>query len=194
MSTRDSLTPILDKVGLLVAERRHLRSVGPQFRIVHRFRMPGSTGCLIGEEILGVFLVYRGREYCLRLSLALRILFDYLARHPRFAQSARQIEVGIRADDFYKNHAKNANGGSALTRRITRSTIRVYMERLRQALAFACQEAGVIIDPSRVLIVRETVGNEVGYQIKGSFTWTHIDLTSRKAQPSGDGGARLRGK
>jgi hypothetical protein len=147
------LTALAERVAVLLAEARDLQSAGFHFRIVHRFRMPACTGCIPGEEVFGVFLVCRGREYCLRLSLALRILFDYLARHSRFAQSARQIEFGIRADDFYKDHAKNANGRSPLTRRITRSAIRVYIERLRKALRFAFQEAGVNIDPSRVLIV-----------------------------------------
>ncbi|MGA8087651.1 MAG: hypothetical protein WCA10_10110 [Terracidiphilus sp.] len=183
MCTKDSLTALVERVAVLFAESRHLQSAGFHFRIVHRFHMPGSSGCLAGEEILGVFLVYHGREYCLRLSLALRILFDYLARHSRFPQSARQIELGIHADDFYQDHGKNANRGSALTRRLTRSAIRVYMERLRQALALAFQEAGMNIDPNKVLIVRETVGNEIGYQLKGSFACTHIDLTSRDAQP-----------
>jgi len=54
--------------------------------------MPGSD-CLPGEEIVAVSLMYRGREYHLQLSLALRMLFDFLARHSRLPQSARQIEL-----------------------------------------------------------------------------------------------------
>jgi hypothetical protein len=182
MHARDSLTPVFEKVALLTTEMRHLRSVGPHFRIVHRFRVPGSI-CLPGEEIVTVFLIYRGREYPLRLSASLRIVFDYLARHSRLAQSARQIELGIRADDFYKYHAKNAGGRAALIRRIPRSAIKVHIRRLRDALSLVFQEAGMGIDPGRVLITQETVGNEVGYQLKASCSWTHIDLNSRDAQP-----------
>jgi hypothetical protein len=30
--------------------------------------------------------------------------------------------------------------------------------------------------------VQDTVGNEVGYKLKASCSWTHIDLTSRDYQ------------
>jgi hypothetical protein len=180
MSMKDNLTPILEKVDLLIAEMRLLRSAGPHFRIVHRFRTRG--GCFPGEEIIGVFLMYRGREYQLRLSLALRILFDFLAKHSRFAQSARQIELGIRADEFYKYHAMNASGRVALTRSIARSAIKIYMKRLSHALSLVFRAAGMGINPANVLIVQDTVGNEVGYQLKASCTWTHVDLISRNNQ------------
>lgn len=175
------LSPVLHKVDLLIAEIRHLRSAGPHFHIVHRFRMPGSD-CLPGEEIVAVLLAYRGHEYQLRLSLALRIVFDYLARHPCLAQSARQIELGIRADDFYKCHARNASRRTVFTRRIPRSAIKVHIGRLRAALLLVFQEAGMGIDPGTVLIAQETVGNEVGYQLKASCSWTHVDLNSRNSK------------
>jgi hypothetical protein len=155
--------------------------------------MPGSI-CLPGEEVVAVFLMYRGKEYCLRLSLAMRILFDYLARHSRLPQSARQIEVGIRADDFYKDHSKNANRCKALTRKITRSAVRVYITRVHEALALAFQDAKVNIEPKSVLIEMETTGTEVLYQLKCTSAWRHIDLTSRDAQPLRGEKARLFGR
>lgn len=191
MSLKDSLTPILEKVDLLIAEMRHLRSAGPHFRIVHRFRIPGSD-CLPGEEIVAVFLVYRGREYDLRLPLALLIVFDYFA-HSRLAQSARQIELGIRASDFYRRHAENATGGAALTRRITRSAVKEYIKRLHRALSIVFQEAGMNIDPSKVLIIQKTVGNEVRFLLKATISYTHIDLSSRDAQPLSGGKAEFSG-
>jgi hypothetical protein len=141
MSSKDSLTPVLEKVHLLIAEMKYLRSTGPHFRVVHRFRIPG-TDCAPGEEIVAVFLIYRGREYRLRLSLAQRILFDFLARHSRLPQSARQIELGIRADDFYKRHAANATG-RAVTRGIPRSYVKVYVRRLHRAFSLAFRDAGM---------------------------------------------------
>jgi hypothetical protein len=183
------MSSVLNKVDLLVAEIVHLRTAGPHCRIVHRFRMPGS-GCLPGEEVFAVFLVYRGYEYQLRLTLAQRLLFEFLANHSRLAQSARQIELGIRADDFFRFHAKNANGRTTLTRRIPRSSIKEHIRRLLQALGLAFQEAGIGIDPRGVLIVQDTVGNEVGYKLKATCTWTHIDLTARDYQPLWGGTAR----
>jgi hypothetical protein len=189
MPAKNSLSSVLNKVDLLVAEIVHLRTAGPHFRIVHRFRMPGSN-CLPGEEVFAVFLVYRGSEYQLRLTLAQRIVFDFLARHSRLAQSARQIELGIRADDFYKFHAKNANGRTVITRRIPRSSIKEHIRRLLQAVGWAFQEAGIAMDPRKVLIAQDTAGNEVVYKLKATCTWTHIDLTARDYQPLWGGTAR----
>ena len=181
MYTKDSLTPVLEKVGLLITERRYLHSAGPHFRIVHRFRMPGSD-CLPGEEIIAVFLVYRGREYQLRLSLAQLLIFDFLARHSRIAQSARQIELGIRAHDFYRLHGKNASGRVALTRRIPRSSIKVHVRRLHHALGLVFQEAGLCIDADDVLTA-QTAGNGIAFRLRATCSWAHIDLTSPNCQP-----------
>lgn len=190
MPVKNSLSPVINKVDLLVAEINHLRSAGPHFRIVHRFRVPGSD-CLPGEEILAAFFLNRGCEYQLRLSLAQRLLFDFLARHSRLAQSARQIEFGICADDFCKHHAKNADRRTVLTRRIYRSAVRVHVRRIHYALSLAFQEAGTSIDPCKVLIVQDTAGNEVLYRLKGTCSWTHIDLTPLGHHPLLGGNDRL---
>ena len=190
MFAKNSLSPVLNIVDLLIAEMNHLRSAGPHFRILHRFHVPGSIGCLPGEEVFAVFLVYRGREYQLRLSLAQRLIFDFLARHSRFAQSARQIELGIRADEFYKLHAKNAAGRAAVTRRIPRSSIKEHMRRLLRALELVFQEAGIGLDPRNVLTAQDTVGNEVGYKLKATCSWSHIDLTASDCQPLWGGSGR----
>lgn len=191
MPARNSLGPVLNVVDLLIAEMNHLRAAGPHFRIVHRFRMPGVTGCLPGEEVCAVFLVYRGREYQLRLSLAQRLIFEFLARHSRLAQSARQIEWGIRADEFYTLHAKNAAGRTAATRKIPRSSIKVHIERLGQALDCAFREAGLTIDPGTVLVRTDTAGNEVCFRLKATCTWIHIDLTARDSLPLWGGSRRI---
>lgn len=190
MLAKDSWT-ILKAVDLLIAEISRLRSAGPHFRIVYRFRMPGSIGRLPGLEVYAVFLVDRGREYQLRLTLAQRIVFDYLANHCRVAQSASQVELGIRADDFYKFHAKNANGRTVLARKIPRSSIKVHISRLHQALGIAFREAGMLIDPRSVLIIQDTVGNEVGYRLRATCSQTYIDLTARDRQPLSGWSARI---
>jgi len=71
-----------------------------------------STGfegmeCHTGEEVTAVCLVHRGREILVPLTLALRLLFDYLARHRHIPQSAAQAVAGMRATCFYVNHGAN---------------------------------------------------------------------------------------
>jgi hypothetical protein len=170
MSDRRNL--VLEKLDLLLAELTELRSRGPHFRIVHRFRLPG-TPCGPGEEIAAAYLVHRDREYWIRLSFALRILFDYLARHSRLPQSAAQIEAGIRADGFYSQQAATVMRNERITRGISRSYVRVYIERLRLALEKTFAEAGLLIDPGDVVRSEETVMNEVGYRLKASLEWVH---------------------
>jgi hypothetical protein len=174
MFANDELMAIIEEVDVLVTELRERNEAGPHFRILHRFHAPGSD-CAPGEEIAGVYLVHRGREYALSLSLALRILFDYLARHCHLPQSATQIEAGIRADRFYADHATAIMEHKALTRRIPRSYVRVYIERLRLAIKEALDEAGLRMDVCAVLSSQGTVMNEVGYRLKATFEWVHID-------------------
>ena len=175
MFASDELERIIEEVDVLVAELRELNENGPHFRILHRFHAPG-TDCASGEEVAGVYLVHRGLEYFLKLPLALRLLFDYLARHTHLPQSATQIEAGIRAERFYAEHAASIMASKKFTRSIPRSYIRVYMERLRLALAEVFRKAGLRIDVHAVLMYQETVMNEVGYQLKASFDWYHTDL------------------
>ncbi len=181
MFTKNSLGPVFKKVDLLIAEVKHVRSAGPHFRILHRLHMPGGN-CLPGEEITAVFLVHRGYEIQLPLSGSQRLIFDYLAHHSRIAQSAKQIEIGIRASAFYREHAENAGGKPSIVKRIPRSAVREHVKRLHHALAVVFHEANLPIDPRRVLVINETMSNEVGYQLRATCRWTHIDLTARNPQ------------
>lgn len=167
---------ILEKVDLLLAEAAELRARGPYFRIYHRFHRPSlGLRCAPGEEISAVCLVYRGKECRLPLSLSLRILFDYLARHSRLPQSAAQIEAGIRADPFSMQHAANAMRCGQLTRKLPRSYVRVYIERMRVALERAFSRAKLPLDTGHVLFSERTVMNEAGYQLRATFSWTHLN-------------------
>jgi hypothetical protein len=129
--------------------------------------------CAPGEEILIVYLVHRGKLYPLRLSRALRMLIDYLAKHSHLPQSASQIEAGMRADPFYMKHGTNAMLQNGLKRRISRSAIKEYVKRLRLALTFAFREAGLNLDPRWVAVSEPTVSNEVGYRLKVTVEWFH---------------------
>jgi len=175
MSASDELERIIEEVDVLVAELRELNENGPHFRILHRFHALG-TDCAPGEEVAGVYLIHRGREYFLKLPLALRLLFDYLARHTHLPQSATQIEAGIRAERFYAEHATVVMGAEKFTRSIPRSYVRVYIERLRLALKRVFQEANLELTADAALISQQTVMDEVGYQLRASFEWLHDDL------------------
>lgn len=159
------------KADVLVSELRGLLQSGPIIRIVHRFREPG-TQCRPGEEVWAVFLIEQGNEIPLRLTLALRLLIDHLARTKHVPQSAAQIAAGMRASEFYLRHG--ANGGVILRRKFGRSSIKEYVRRIRRALELAFSDAGYQFEPSRVLVSLTTFGNERLYQLRARIELIHI--------------------
>jgi len=174
LSTNYKFLPVWEKVELLQLEGRLLKAGRLHFRIVHRFRAPG-TDCAPGEEIFAIFLVYRGHEFFIPLDLTLRLLFDFFARHARVPQGASQIEASFRADPFCREHARNAPGRRPLTRKVSKSSVRVYVERICRALTLSFRAAHLRIDPRDVLVSEETVTNRVGYRLRGTFEWLHTD-------------------
>jgi hypothetical protein len=166
----DKHVSLIQEVDLLIAEAAQLKEGGPCFTIFHRHWVPGTV-CCPGEEVSVITLAHRAHEIFLPLSLAERLLFDYLG-HLRLPQSASQIEAGMRAE-FYARHGWHASMSSKQTRKFARSGIRVYVQRIRKVLARGFRKAGVHLDPAEVLISERTVGNEVTYRLKGSVEWLH---------------------
>ena len=150
---------------------RHAAAGLPGFVILHRLWQSGTI-CLAGEEVVGVWLEPDGPQ--LRLSLALRLVFDHLGKYHWIAQSAAQIEAAMRADPFYARHAANSRTSRKLTRRMTRSGIKVYIARLRDGLQLAFDEAGVGLKADDVLVSERTFGNEVGYKLHAKVRWVHL--------------------
>jgi hypothetical protein len=170
----DNSVEVDEHVDLLLLELRTLRAEGPHLQIIHRFRHPGSE-CAPGEEIVAVHLLNRAKEFLVPLSCTLLLMFDYLANHAHLPQSAAQITAGMKADPFYHRHGANAATHVRLTRKINRSSIKVYIERLRTALMQAFRNARIQIDPFSVLVSEQTLSNEVGYRLRAHFEWIHID-------------------
>lgn len=162
-------------------ELRRLSAADLHFKIWHRFRAPG-TECAPGEEVAAVAVSFgsRQREFHLPLSLALRLVFDLLARHRHVPLSASQIAASFRSDAFYRKHGCNALKNGTLIRRVSRSSVRVYIDRICRALALSFEEAHLRIDPREVLVSQETVTNEVGYRLRGTFEWVHTDHPGRE--------------
>lgn len=162
---------VVEEVVVVVAEIKELATVGPHFRILHVFNEHGN--CLPGELVALVCLVYRSREFPVRLSVALRILFDFLARH-RLSQSAAEIAVRMASDPFCMHHGANSKTASKRTRKFSARGVKVYMMRLRCALQHTFREAGLKLDVSEVVVSEPTESNQVSYRIHGSFEW--VDL------------------
>jgi hypothetical protein len=72
-------------------------------------------------------------------------------------------------------HGSNAMLQNGLKRRISRSAIKEYIKRLRLAFELAFRDAGLNLDPRQVIASEATVTNEVGYRLKVTIDWFHID-------------------
>ena len=155
------------------ARRNHPPHEERHFLIAHRFWKPG-TDCLPGEEVVAAWFVNQEWRYQLPLSLALRLVFDYLGRHRWLAQSASQIESGMRSNPFYLRHGANVRSLKTQTRQISRSAVKVYIVRLRAAMDSCYEAAGVNLNAADVLRSERTVGNEVGYRLKAVIHWVHV--------------------
>ncbi len=167
----NELRMVAYKAEAALTELAELLQTGPVIRIIHRF-WRSDTECLPGEEIWAIFLLHRGREIRLPLSLAVRVLLNYLAETKHIPQSAAQISAGIRQSAFYAKHGMNS--GIALRRNISRSAVKEYVTRLRKAFHLAFREAALNLNPERVLVSRTTVGNEVQYQLRATIQWVHV--------------------
>jgi hypothetical protein len=169
---RDELQPVLHKVDLLVEELVQLANTGPQFIILHRLWKP-HTLCRAGEEVAEISLLHRSRQVPLPFSLALRMLFDYLARHRQIAQSASQIAAGMVADPFCWRHGANAGLRANLIKKVGRSAVKQQVMRLRKGLSVAFERAGLALHPDRVLVSETTMTNEVRFRLRARLSWQH---------------------
>lgn len=180
MSTNGKPSAVLEEVDFLLLEGRQLKSARLHFKIEHHGRVQGTEFCKPGEEVAACYLVSRGREFLIPLSLTLRLVFDFLAKNSRLAQCVSQIAAGFRADPFYTRHGANVAPDGSLRRRVARSAVRVYVQRIRRALALTFREANLRVDPNKVLVSQETVTNQVGYRLRGTFQWLHSEHPGRK--------------
>jgi hypothetical protein len=166
------LRPIVYKAEYLLLERSILASFGVRLQIIHRFRI-ADVRCHDGEEVAAVLLVHGSRSVQIGLSLALRLIVDYLARHRNIGQSASQVAAGIRTSSFYRNHG--ANSGASSRRKISRTAIKEYVKRIRRALSSALREVGLDVNPTQILVSHRTEGNEVLYKLRAAVEWLHED-------------------
>lgn len=144
---------VLEEIDVLLAERAELAAMGPQFRI---------NG---NESVSAVWFVYRTQEYEVRLSTATYILFSYLVEHRRVGQSASQIARGIQHSVLYREY-RASNKRKKRKIRFHRTTIRMYVKRIRIALCRAFDSANVVLDPAAVLVSQTTDANEVAYKLR----------------------------
>jgi hypothetical protein len=168
-----NIEQMLRTVDLMLFELARVDHDGPAISIIHRYRLyVDGAQCQAGEEVAGIIASHQGREAILPLSLATRLFFDYLARTKHTPQSAMQIVGHIRVHPFYQLHGMNC--GVPSTRKISKSCVKEYSKRIRQALGIAFDEISLPLDPGKVLVT-QLAGNEAHYALKASVEWIHVN-------------------
>jgi hypothetical protein len=164
----DRLDLVIEEVDLLIAEATWTNARGPHFLVLHRWQKPG-TDCLAGEEIAAVRFMSFGREFDLELPVGPLLVFDFVARHRWLPLNGSQIAAGLNRDPFCSQHGANAPTSRKQTRKFNHGVVKVYIERIREAMAVAFREAGVSLDPFLILI-----SAPAGYRLKATVDWLHV--------------------
>jgi hypothetical protein len=160
---------LLEAVDLLLSEMNNFERNGPCFQIIHRF---SQGSCAPGEEISTILLAYNSNLYQLPLALSQRFVFDFLAQHRRIGMDSSQIVSGLSSDWFYRDHA--ANSGHRQLKKIRRPTVKVLVQRIREAMESAFAEAKVKVDPYEVLCSCLAEGSKrVLYKLHADVRWQH---------------------
>jgi hypothetical protein len=156
---------LIEAVDIAIAEVRSAAASRPRFVIVHQF---SQGSCAPGEEIAVVLADNDGQLVQLSLPLAQRFVFDFVAKNRGIAMDSLQIASGIRGGWFYRDHASNS--GVRQTKKIRPATIKVLVQRIRDAMV----RAGVRFDPYIVLRAIPAEGSKrVLYRLDAEVDWLH---------------------
>lgn len=168
MSDSYRFAPILEEIEFLIAENKQLVNIGPHLRIHERF-----------HDIGLVCLVRRSREFPLRLSPTSRVLVDYLARNRHRLQTAREIEAGIKSNEIYAKFGTYSKGSTRIGP-VHRTTVKVYIPRIREAFGRALREAKLKDNPKDILLTERSETNQVLYRLRCTVEWV-TDEGSRES-------------
>ena len=162
---------ILEAINLLLLEISLLKRNGPSFCISHRF---SRGSCAPGEEIAGIELLGHRDLFQLPLALSGRFVFNHLAESRSIALDAFQIVAGLNGW-FYREHALNC--GIRQTTKVRAATVKVLVQRIRQAIASAFAKAGFACDPYDVLRSFPAEGSKrVLYKLRAEIRWEHLPI------------------
>jgi hypothetical protein len=63
-----------------------------------------------------------------------------------------------------------------LAKKVSRTAVKQQIMRLRVGLRLAFHNAGISLDPERVLVSEVTITNEVRYRLRASVNWQHSEF------------------
>jgi hypothetical protein len=115
----------------------------------------------------------------LRLSDNGLVLLDVLARKKPQPLTAAHIERILAADPFYLHLGANGVSAEKQKIRLTRKTIKIYIQRLRKQIGKALKKAGLSMRPEEILISEDTdLLNVKAYRLAIPCEFVHVDGAS----------------
>ncbi len=155
MSNDYGIQRIVEEIEYLRAKRMRDADAIPRLVITHGHHR-AVQDCLPGETIEQACFAVGPRVVPLRLSPTGLVLVDVLGRKRPTPLSVTQIERIIASDPFYVRLGANAAPITTHPIKLTRKTIKVYIQRLRQQIGKALEEAGLALQPENVLVSDDT--------------------------------------
>lgn len=166
MNDNEPLARIAEEVEYLLARRRWRVRERPRLVVVHGHHRSGTI-CLPGESIEGALLLYPAQQMPVpvRLSLAGLMLCDCMVRFHHTLLSIGRMERILKFDPFYRRLGANSYGQTENAPKFTRSSLRVYVARLREQIAKAMREGGSSISAGDALVSERTDSNVVVHRL-----------------------------
>lgn len=162
-------------VDYLIAKRQS-SFVPPRLVIVHGYRRPGTV-CLPGESIESAHLQYSPPDMVVpvRLSLAGLIVCDCMVRFHHTLLSTRHMERIVTSDPFYRHLGANSFERIKNVPKFTRTSLRVYVARMREQIAKAMKEGGSLLSAEDALASETTDSNVVVHRLNLPVDIIHRD-------------------
>jgi hypothetical protein len=76
-------------------------------------------------------------------------------------------------DSFIQGQGLHAKANVDLKTTISRAAVKQHIMRMRKRLGKLFHRLGMNLDPTRVLVSKETETNEVRYRLRAFVTWLH---------------------
>ena len=179
----DNIRRIVAEIEYLRARRARTPEARPRLIVSHSHHQ-AVKDCLPGETIERACLSVHSEAIPLRLSDNGLVLLDILARKKPQPLTAAHIERILAADPFYSHLGANGMSAERQAIRLTRKTIKVYIQRLREQIGKALKEAGLAMRPEEVLISEETeLLNVTAYRLAISCEFVHQTGTRVRRRP-----------
>lgn len=170
----DNIRRIVAEIEYLRARRARTSELRPRLIVSHGHHQ-AIKHCLPGETIERAWFTVSSEAIPLRLSDNGLVLLDVLARKKPQPLTAAHIERILAVDHFYLHLGANGVSAEKQKIRLTRRTIKIYIQRLRKEIGKALKKAGLSMRPEEILISEDTdLLNVKAYRLAIPCEFVHV--------------------